>query len=813
MKTLGLLAIVATRVTSCDPVGHVDAPGSRHYDAISYSLNGQFDWATRQLHASEVITLATNPGEELVELDARVDVHAVHVGQVDLAFAVDSTRHTLTVDLRPLAGVSPVSFVVEYEASAVASDVLNAVTPQDNDPVRARVLFTDSEPDRASGWLVAKVDPSDRAQFGVNLIVERGEDVVANGQRMLDLNLGPHRLVSYFIDQPLPTYLMAFAAGELVHEDDESDSGVPLSLWHRRGLVVDAPRHLDVVKRAMATFERLLGPYPFDRYSVVLAPHHPAGGMENATITFNDETSGMGVVEEELNAHELSHHWFGDWVTMRRYQDLWIKEGMATLLQQEVMRASRDPEHTGRFFGSTFYFSPRHAIVDPTLTGLARYTSGPYGRAAWQITQIRVLVGEQVFWSSLRRFLDEQALGSADGETFLRYFQPALDEATLQSILANLERFETPTIDVAAPGGDPSTVTFTLDDPLGRIIAPIGITVVDASGAASTSAMRAGVPLTVSVPPGGYLAPDEADVHPPWGYSYRLTGNYYGLVLPLLVPTSPAALVEFERRSPAQQERAMGAGGPAELAPEQVGPLYAQLDSPWAQRDLIYAGCAALSFVAGDAAQEQVWMDALAPLLQAAPDPHFDPYSAGCPVVLTTPTLLPELLALATATDTTSVERLEYLLSFDYGSAASLAAIGRVAIEGATGKLRAEAVVRLEQQIQAPYQFTPVPDEERGAWREFFRARLAETTSAGTFVGVWQALVGLADVEAAPLAAPFLHTEMLSARSQRSIVCQAFKLTSTAPALWTAFQAAAQPWATLDAAAQAVLADPTPCPH
>src|SRR5439155_12267058 len=99
------------------------------------------------------------------------------------------------------------------------------------------------------------------------------------------------RLVRYEMDRPLPTYLMAFAAGQLEHHD-RAGGRVPLSVWYRRGLVLDPAATLDVVAGVMATYEGLIGPYPWDRYSVVLLPQF-GGGMENATITFNIETSGQ----------------------------------------------------------------------------------------------------------------------------------------------------------------------------------------------------------------------------------------------------------------------------------------------------------------------------------------------------------------------------------------------------------------------------------------------------------------------------------------------------------------------------------------
>src|SRR5258705_11743170 len=87
MKTLGVLAVMTyARVSSCDPVGTVDGPGARSYDAQAYSLTASFDWQQKRLHASELITLVTAPGQELIEPTAAVDRTSAQVGPVHVAF-------------------------------------------------------------------------------------------------------------------------------------------------------------------------------------------------------------------------------------------------------------------------------------------------------------------------------------------------------------------------------------------------------------------------------------------------------------------------------------------------------------------------------------------------------------------------------------------------------------------------------------------------------------------------------------------------------------------------------------------------------
>ena len=728
----------------------------------------------------------------------------VSAGGQPLAYRTDSANHDLLVDLTPLApGADPVTFTVDYHAPA--SDSLIAALPRDDDPVPSRVVYTDSEPDRGRRWLVGKHDPSDRASWAVELTVPSGEDVIANGVRARDDDSGGQRVVRYEMDQPIPTYLMAFAAGELEHTD-RSTGSVPLALWYRRGLALDPQQNLDAVADAMATYESLVGPYPWDSYSVVLVPLY-GGGMENASITFNLEQSGQGNVAFSLNAHELAHQWFGDWVTMRTYDDVWFKEGMATLMAAEAQRARRDGEGRGRLFGTDFSFYPPDAIVDETLTGLAKYTSGPYERAAWTITQIRALVGEEAFWSSLRGLLADNALDSIDGETFVRAFAPALDEATIEKVLAALPVSEVPVIDIqTAPGDGGTGVTLAVSDPGHVLIAPIGITVVDAAGQATTSQLDATAPLTVTVPDGGYLAPDEADVHPYWDYSFSIDyTTFYSQLLPLWAPGTSESLAAFESRSASTQERALAEQVLPDIVPDQLAAVHDQLDSTSARDQLLFDACTAL-LAGGDDAS---WIAALAPLIGAPDQPYFNTRYASCGSALPVQALEPELSGLGADSSPAALARLEYLISFDYGAADSFAAISAIALATPSLHLRDLAVSRLSWQTAGKY--SPIAAGDRETWKQFFRAGLDATTSSTRFRLVWRGIQGLADSDELPAVGQALHRVPLSASVQVGVVCGAYQMTGGAGPAWQAFQNAAQPWNQLTSDAVAVLVDPTLC--
>lgn len=672
---------------------------SRDYDAISYDLHARFDWASQTLTASEEVVLDTTASGPLVQLDSAVDVRSVHAGTQPLAYLQDRSANTLVVDLTPLAVGA--SFTIDYTAGVLqpgapeATGALIATTSTPDDPVQSRVVYTDSEPDRALYWLPVKLDPADRALWSVAVTVDPEEDVIANGTRVSDAIANGQRVVAYALDKPIPAYLMAFAAGELEHTDRPTGSSVPLSVWYRKGLVVDPNLVLDKVASAMGVFESLVGAYPWDTYSVVLLPY--GGGMENATITFETEGAYFAVT-----AHELAHHWFGDWVTMHGFDDVWVKEGMATVLESEAERGWRDREGRGRLWGMDYLFYPDDAIVDDSLHGLDKYTSGPYERAGWMISQIRAKIGDEAFFAGLKQLLADHALGSATGEQFLREFQPALDEATVQQLLAALTRKPTPvlTVGVADAGSGATTMSLALSDPGGTMIVPLDFAVIDATGSATSSTLVPGGSLMLTVPAGGYLGADERDLHASY-LDFGVSPPSYTSMGARFAPAAdaPGALAAFESRSAAQQEKASRVGLLPVVAPAGLAAYVTALDSSVARRFALITACT-------KATTDPAWAIAVDSLLETLPLDGFDLGYRGCGSPALIARFETELVAAMADGSPAALARAEALLSFDYG-ADERAVVGPIAMDAPTLLLREAAAQALGTHS------SPAPDAAR----------------------------------------------------------------------------------------------------
>jgi aminopeptidase N len=139
---------------------------------------------------------------------------------------------------------------------------------------------------------------------------------------------------SFRMPQPIPSYLVALAVGDIDFRDTSDRTGV-----YAEPAVVDAAAwEFAETANMMAAAERLYGPYRWERYDViVLPPSFPMGGMENPRLTFATPTVIAGDRSlVSLIAHELAHSWSGNLVTAGTWNDFWLNEGFTTYFEHRI---------------------------------------------------------------------------------------------------------------------------------------------------------------------------------------------------------------------------------------------------------------------------------------------------------------------------------------------------------------------------------------------------------------------------------------------------------------------------------------------
>ncbi|MCP2256090.1 aminopeptidase N [Prauserella aidingensis] len=321
------------------------------------------------------------------------------------------------------------------------------------DPLDGHVyVHTKFEPFAAHTVFACFDQPDLKATVDLTLTVDPSWVVVSNTDPEEPPPSGGHRATWRFArTPPLPTYLVAFAAGPFrVLRSRHGD--VPLALYARPSLhdelTAEAPELFDVLGRGLDFYETLFGlPYQFAKYDHVFAPEYAFGGMEHpGCVTLNERFLFRHRVTEDarrrrasLLTHEMAHMWFGDYVTMRWWDDLWLNEAFATMLAVVAQ-----PEATPYGEGWTSFahhdlplarradqLPTSHAIrVGTADTDAARSNFGPivYRRGAAVLHDLAERVGWENFVAGVRAYLRTHAWGNAGLDDFVVALRRFTDE-------------------------------------------------------------------------------------------------------------------------------------------------------------------------------------------------------------------------------------------------------------------------------------------------------------------------------------------------------------------------------------------------
>ena len=324
------------------PVGAqaVGGPFANHsyqpgIDVRDYDIRLELPDTGAFIRGDVTITMRRTAGVSTLRLDL-VDALTVRGIEVnDRAVGPVHVRGRIEV---PLGGASGDSVRVRVRYDGTVTDGLVVL----KDAQGRWTWFGDNWPDRARRWLPTVDHPSDKATVTWTVRAPTGRTVVANGILLGVSALGGRNArlseTRWREAHPIPTYLMVIGAGPLVNvplattgcAQPDPSRCVPQSVYvmpeHREWL----PGPFAAAAPIVALFERLVGPFPYEKLAHVQSATR-FGGMENATaIFYAHDLFTTRKLSEGLIAHETAHQWFGDAVTEREWAHLWLSEGFAT---------------------------------------------------------------------------------------------------------------------------------------------------------------------------------------------------------------------------------------------------------------------------------------------------------------------------------------------------------------------------------------------------------------------------------------------------------------------------------------------------
>lgn len=296
-------------------------------------------------------------------------------------------------------------------------------------------------------------EPSFKTPFDVWLTVAPDDVALGNTHVLAEERAGEYKRIHFARTKPLPTYLVAFAVGplEIVQGEPLPPSAlrpepVPLRGVAPKGRGALIAPALASVGPVLSALERYFGiAYPYDKLDIVAVPDFAAGAMENAgLVTFRDsllllDPHSAGEAQRRSSffvvAHELAHQWFGDLVTMRFWEDIWLNEAFATFFEYRI-GDELHPEYKGELelledvqeaMSSDSRVTARmiRQAIESTHDIINAFDSITYSKGGGVIRMFERYLGREAFQRGLTAYLREHAFGNADTSDLLRALSSA----------------------------------------------------------------------------------------------------------------------------------------------------------------------------------------------------------------------------------------------------------------------------------------------------------------------------------------------------------------------------------------------------
>jgi leukotriene-A4 hydrolase len=401
------------------------------------------DFARRRLQGLVEIQFdKLKPDADRIVLDSRaLDVRSAEASADGQHWT--ATRFALGADNAVLG--RPLTVMLPAEATRIRiayftvpeATGLQWLKPAQTAGKRQPFLFSQSQAIHARSWLPLQDSPAVRTSYEARVRTPKGLRAVMSAEMAGQPDASGRW--TFAMPQPIPSYLIALAVGDLAFQSMGPRTGV----YAEPATLAAAAHEFAETETTLALCEKLFGPYRWGRYDLlVLPPSFPYGGMENPRLTFVTPTVITGDRRlVSLIAHELAHSWSGNLVTNATWEDFWLNEGFTEYLTYRLIEAQYGQARADmeRVIGVSELKADLALAKSDEDRKLVRgfpsvdpdevFSVIPYQRGSLFITWLESRFGRERFDAFLRGWFDDHAFQSATSPQFVAYLNERLLKA------------------------------------------------------------------------------------------------------------------------------------------------------------------------------------------------------------------------------------------------------------------------------------------------------------------------------------------------------------------------------------------------
>jgi aminopeptidase N len=397
------------------------------------------------------LAAATFAGDETIRISLTAPSSTVVLNAAEITFeevSISANRRTQKPDVKLDAANEQATFSVPAALPAGEAEIRIKYTGILNDQLRGlylskannrRYAVTQLEATDARRMFPSFDEPAYKATFALTAIVDDGDQAISNGAIVSDAP-GPTRgkhTVKFEATPRMSTYLVALAVGDFVCNEGAAD-GIPIRICSTPDKKALTGFALESAQQIMRYYNRYYSiAYPFKKLDVVAVPDFAAGAMENTAAIFYRETLLLADEKASVTtrrsiatvlAHEMAHQWFGDLVTMRWWDDIWLNEGFANWMETKPVAAWK-PEWHMELVEISANQTAMNLDALPSTRSIRTRASTPaeiselfdpiaYEKGAAVLRMVESWAGPEAFRTGVNAYVEKFKYGNAAAEDF-----------------------------------------------------------------------------------------------------------------------------------------------------------------------------------------------------------------------------------------------------------------------------------------------------------------------------------------------------------------------------------------------------------